>query len=311
MKIQHRAKICLIVSASLMVLALILSVCGLGINRGIDFAGGLSIKYEMGSAFEVSDVETALKNAGIKEFQIAKAGSAQSELQLRIKAIDSETGVEEFRGALETELSAKYPDMKTNEATVSYVGGVASGTLLKNAIWSVVAAALAMLIYIALRFDFNMGLAAVLGLLHDVLIMLSFMVFARSFLQMNSTFIAAMLTIVGYSINNTIIIFDRIRENHRKTVYANMPRQDIVTLSVKESLGRTINTTLTTVCTILTLYILGVDSIKEFALPIIIGILAGAYSANLINGYIWAALTDLRKELAAKKKAAKPAKETK
>ena len=77
------------------------------------------------------------------------------------------------------------------------------------------------------------------------------------------------------------------------------------------SLGRTINTTLTTVCTILTLYILGVDSIKEFALPIIIGILAGAYSANLINGYIWAALTDMRKELAAKKKAEKPAKETK
>jgi preprotein translocase subunit SecF len=121
------------------------------------------------------------------------------------------------------------------------------------------------------------------------------MVFARSFVQMNSTFVAAMLTIVGYSINNTIIIFDRIRENDRKTIYATMPREDVVTMSVKESLGRTINTTLTTLCTILTLYLLGVDSIKEFALPIIVGILAGAYSANLINGYIWAALTDARK----------------
>ena len=308
MKLQKRARTCLCVSVGLMVLALILSLFGLGINRGIDFEGGLSIVYQMGSAFEISDVETALRNAGITESQIAKAGAGQTELQIRIKAIDSESGVEDLRKSLESELSAKYPEMKTNEATVSYVGGVASGTLLRNAIWSVVAAAAAMLIYIALRFDLNMGVAAVLGILHDVLIMLSFMVFARSFLQMNSTFIAAMLTIVGYSINTTIIIFDRIRENHRKAVYAALPRAEIVTISVKESLGRTINTTLTTLVTILCLYILGVSSIKEFALPIIVGIIAGVYSANLINGYIWAALTEWRNERAAKAKAAKIAK---
>ncbi len=301
MKLQKRARICLTISLGLMALALILTVCGLGINMGIDFAGGLSIKYEMGAEFAVSDVETALKNAGINEYQIAAAGSAKSELQLRIKAIDDEEGVETLRASLESELSQKYPDMKVNDATVSYVGGVASGTLLQNAIWSVLAAALCMLIYIAFRFDFNMGLAAVLGLLHDVLIMLSFMVFARSFVQMNSTFVAAMLTIVGYSINNTIIIFDRIRENIRKPALSAMPRVEVVEMSVKECLGRTINTTLTTLVTILTLYILGVDSIKEFALPIIVGILAGAYSANLINGYIWAALPDLRKAHAGKK----------
>jgi len=138
-----------------------------------------------------------------------------------------------------------------------------------------------------------------------VLIMLSFMVFARSFVQMNSTFIAAMLTIVGYSINNTIIIFDRIRENHRKIVYANLPREEVVTISVKESLGRTLNTTLTTLVTILALYIIGVASIKEFALPIIVGIIAGVYSANLINGYVWAALTELRHGKAKKATAAK------
>ena len=307
MKMQKRARICLCVSVCLMVIALLLSIFGLGINRGIDFEGGLSIVYQMGSAFENSDVETALNNAGIKEYQIAKAGSSQQELQIRIKAIDSETGVEELRKSLEAELSQKYPTMKTNEATVSYVGGVASGTLLRNAIWSVLAAAAAMLIYIALRFDLNMGVAAVVGIVHDVLIMLSFMVFARSFIQMNSTFIAAMLTIVGYSINNTIIIFDRIRENHRKAVYASLPREEIVTISVKESLGRTINTTLTTLVTILSLYILGVASIKEFALPIIVGIIAGVYSANLINGYIWAALTEWRKEHAAKAKQTKTA----
>ena len=291
MKLQDRAKKCLCVSLALIVLAGVLSLFGLGINQGIDFAGGLSIAYKMGTAFDNADVETALKNAGISEFQIAKAGAGQSELQIRVKALEGETAVHELRAKLEEELSAKYPEM--------------SGTLLRNAVLSVLAAAAAMLIYIALRFDFNMGVAAVFGIVHDVLIMLAFMVFLRSFLQMNSTFIAAMLTIVGYSINNTIIIFDRIRENHRKAVYASLPRQEVVSISVKESLGRTINTTLTTVVTILCLYILGVASIKEFALPIIIGILAGVYSANLINGYIWAALTELRTARAAQKKAAK------
>ena len=87
---------------------------------------------------------------------------------------------------------------------------------MQNAIWSVVLASILMLVYIAIRFDFASGVAAVIGLLHDVLIMLSFMVILRSFVQMNSSFIAAMLTIVGYSINNTIVIFDRIRENKRK-----------------------------------------------------------------------------------------------
>ena len=155
-------------------------------------------------------------------------------------------------------------------------------------------AALCMLIYIAIRFDFNSGAAAVLGLVHDVLIMLSFMVILRSFVQMNSSFIAAMLTIVGYSINNTIIIFDRIRENARK-MPSSTPRVDVVNRSIKECLGRTINTTLTTLVTIVCLYIFGVSSIREFALPIIVGILSGVYSANMINGYVWAFLEEKKR----------------
>ena len=133
-------------------------------------------------------------------------------------------------------------------------------------------------------------MAAVIGLLHDVLMMLAFMVILRNFVQMNSSFIAAMLTIVGYSINNTIVIFDRIRENARKA--PSEKKENVVNKSVKECLGRTINTTLTTLVTIVALYVLGVASIKEFALPIIIGILSGAYSANMINGYVWAFLEE-------------------
>ena len=120
------------------------------------------------------------------------------------------------------------------------------------------------------------------------------LVLLRPVVQMNSSFIAAMLTIVGYSINNTIVIFDRIREN-AKRLSPDMPRVDVVNRSVQECLGRTINTTLTTLITIVLLYILGVDSIREFALPIIVGLLSGVYSANMINGYVWAFLEEKRK----------------
>ena len=131
--------------------------------------------------------------------------------------------------------------------------------------------------------------------------MLAFMVLLRGIIRVDSTFIAALLTIVGYSINNTIIIFDRIRENSHKAGVRSLPREEIVNKSVTESLPRTLNTTITTLLTIVTLYVLGVDSIRQFALPLIIGILAGTYSANLINGYVWAALMDWR--AASKRKA--------
>ena len=148
--------------------------------------------------------------------------------------------------------------------------GTAGKTLLSNAIYSVLLASVLMLAYIAFRFDLNSGIAAVAGLIHDVLMMLAFMVLLRNVVQMNSSFIAAMLTIVGYSINNTIVIFDRIRENTKRPGYTQKPRMEIVELSVSSTLSRTINTTVTTMITLVALYIFGVESIREFAFPLII-----------------------------------------
>lgn len=157
--------------------------------------------------------------------------------------------------------------MDTDNATASYVGPVAGATLVRNAVFSVLIAAALMLIYIAFRFDLFSGIAAVVGLLHDVLIMISFMVILRSVIQMNSSFIAAMLTIVGYSINNTIVIFDRIRENNKKPALAgSAPFRDRGTEREGEPWPYH-HTTLTTLVTIVTLYILGVASIREFSLP--------------------------------------------
>lgn len=298
MTVKNYSKQCLMISAGIMVLALLLSLFGMGINVGIDFSGGMSMQYTMGEAVTQSDVEGVLNGMGLKDYAVSVQGSSRDSINIRIKAID-EDGVQGVQASITEALQTKYPNAAIY-GDVNYVGPVAGATLLRNAFFSVLIAALCMLIYIAIRFDFNSGAAAVLGLVHDVLIMLSFMVILRSFVQMNSSFIAAMLTIVGYSINNTIIIFDRIRENARK-MPSSTPRVDVVNRSIKECLGRTINTTLTTLVTIVCLYIFGVSSIREFALPIIVGIISGVYSANMINGYVWAFLEEKKRA----KKAAK------
>ena len=298
MTIKNYSKQCLMISAGIMVLALLLSLFGMGINVGIDFSGGMSMQYTMGEAVTQSDIEGVLNGIGLKDYAVSVQGTGKDSINIRIKAID-EDGVQGVQASITEALQAKYPNAAIY-GDVNYVGPVAGATLLRNAFLSVLIAALCMLIYIAIRFDFNSGAAAVLGLVHDVLIMLSFMVILRSFVQMNSSFIAAMLTIVGYSINNTIIIFDRIRENARK-MPSSTPRVDVVNRSIKECLGRTINTTLTTLVTIVCLYIFGVSSIREFALPIIVGIISGVYSANMIDGYVWAFLEEKKRA----KKAAK------
>lgn len=299
MTVKNYSKQCLMISAGIMVLALLLSLFGMGINVGIDFSGGMSMQYTMGEAVTQSDIEGVLNGGiGLKDYAVSVQGSNRDSINIRIKAID-EDGVQGIQASITEALQTKYPNAAIY-GDVNYVGPVAGATLLRNAFFSVLIAALCMLIYIAIRFDFNSGAAAVLGLVHDVLIMLSFMVILRSFVQMNSSFIAAMLTIVGYSINNTIIIFDRIRENARK-MPTSTPRVDVVNRSIKECLGRTINTTLTTLVTIVCLYIFGVSSIREFALPIIVGIISGVYSANMINGYVWAFLEEKKRA----KKAAK------
>ena len=300
MEIKNRSRICLIVSGAIILVALLLTVFGHGINLGIDFAGGLSMQYDMKASVASADVSAVLDGMGITSSTVTVQGRDNNEAVIRIKDV-SKDDIQKVQAEFEENIKKTYPDA-VSVGDVNYVGPVAGATLVKNAIISVLLAAALMLIYIAIRFDLNSGLAAVFGLVHDVLIMLSFMVIFRSIIQMNSSFIAAALTIVGYSINNTIVIFDRIRENAKKMPTA--AREEVANISVKESLGRTICTTITTLITIVALCILGVASIREFALPIIVGILSGVYSANMINPYVWATLEEKRR---ARKAAAKKA----
>ena len=277
-------RIYLMISAAIIAVALIMSVFGFGMNLGIDFTGGSLLKYEMGADFDVKVVETALKDAGITESQIAKAGENMTELQIRTK--DLGENADDLRVAFEEKLAETYP--AATFVTIDTVGAVAGKDLIANAISSCLIVFVCLLIYIAIRFDLNSGLAALVALAHDVLIMISFMVFARGIFQVNSPFIAAALTIIGYSINNTIVVFDRIRENNRLLDYKEGSRKNVVEASVRQTLSRTINTTITTLVTLVALYILGVDSIREFTFPLIIGMLAGVYSSVMLSGQIWA-----------------------
>ena len=284
MKFSKFFKPAMLTSVAIILLAVVLSLFGRGMNLGLDFAGGLSMPYDLGESAAQPDVAAVLG----AEYSVSIQGAGKNEALVRIKSVGSED-VQDVQNAVTAKLQAAYPNA-IPMGDVSYVGPVAGATLIKNAITSVAIATVLMLIYIAVRFDFHSGLAAVLALIHDVAVMLAFMVILRDFIELNSSFIAAALTIVGYSINDTIVIFDRIRANVKDK--PELPRVALVDLSINESLGRTIMTSITTLVTILALYILGVTAIKEFALPIIVGVLAGTYSSNLISGYIWAWLEE-------------------
>ena len=295
---KNRMKPCLCISLAIMAIALVMTLVGYGMNLGIDFTGGTLMTYEMGGQFETADVDAALKACGVADAQIAKTGDNATEVQIRIS--DKEN-TDELRSAFEEEIAKTYPSVAYVDIT--RVGAVAGRDLINNAVKSVTFAAILMLLYIAVRFDFYSGLAAVIGLVHDVAIMLSFMVLLRGVIRVDSTFIAALLTIVGYSINNTIIIFDRIRETAKKPGYTQKPRMEIVEDSVANTLSRTINTSLTTLITLVALYVFGVDSIREFAFPLIVGMLAGTYSSVLLSGQVWAMWMEKHNARKASKKA--------
>ena len=237
--------------------------------------------------------EEAAEEEPAEEEAVEETGT---DLRVLVKIDDESSRV---RAVLEQQMAVKYPNFAF--VSVDHVSAVAGRDLLNNAVYALLIAFACMLIYIAIRFDVFSGLAALFGLAHDVLVMCAFMVFFRWAYQVNSSFIAAVLTIVGYSINNTIIVFDRIRETSKKPGWSQRSKREIVEVSVSNTLSRTINTSLTTLITLVTLYIFGVESIREFAFPLIVGMLAGTYSSVLLSGQVWAMWMDKRGAAKAKK----------
>ncbi len=309
MKFTKNFKFTVLVPAVIIVAGIIVGlICG-GMNLGIDFTGGTLMTIDMGENFDSAKVASVFVDQGFSAQDVTVTVSGEGEdAQALVRFPDTEDAEKEntIRANVEDELQAVYANATV--ASIERVGAVAGKELVWNAVSSVLIACVLMLIYIWFRFELHFGITAVCALALDVAVMMSMVTILR--IQVNSSFIAAVLTIVGYAINDTIVIFDRIRENRKKYTRKDMPSSGLADLSVKETLPRTINTTITTLLTIVTLYILGVTSIKEFALPIIVGLLAGNFTSIFIAPSLWGLWqdkTDAAKAAAQKGKKAKKA----
>jgi len=287
----NKTKYFVILSCTIILAGLIVGIILGGLNLGIDFTGGSILTIDVGENFDTQVVTDALKTNGIdpSTTQINKSGD--TEAVVRLQALPSDVDAADFRENLLTTIKETYPNATSGE--IENVGGVTSGEIVTNAFLSVVIASVLMLLYIWIRFQLFSGIAAVIALIHDVLIMTAVMCMAR--IPINSSYIAACLTIVGYSINDTIVVFDRIRENNKKISIKTMSQMEIADLSTRETIPRTINTSATTLITILAVYIFGVESIKEFALPIIVGLISGTYSSIFIASPIWMGLMEWKR----------------
>ena len=293
LNITGRKKIYVTISVVLMIISII-SLIFQGFNLNTDFAGGIAVTYTINSDFEVADVEAVCSEAlGANQKASSVQKSEGNDVIIKF-GYDNSLKTDEERTAFANEritaiteaFTAEYGEVELiNRDVVSPSTGQ---DLARSAVWMSVLAAIAILVYISFRFEFFSGAIAVLALAHDILILCG--IYSVLQIAIDTNFIAALLTVLGYSINNTIVVFDRIRENTRhakKQTYS-----EIANTSINQTLGRSINTTVTTLITIVTVYIMGVTSIKDFTLPIIIGIIIGTYSSIFVAGPVLAAWKD-------------------
>ena len=258
---------------------------GKALNYSLEFMGGTSTNVTFNEDYSIEEIDEKVKPVvqevtGDANIQATKvSGSNQVIIKTRELSLDERT-------ELSQKLNEKF-GVDESTITAESISSTVSNEMRQDAIVAVIIAAICMLIYIWLRFkDIRFGASAVLALLHDVLIVLAFYAIAR--ISVGNTFIACMLTIIGYSINASIVIFDRIRENLSSSKkHSDEALKEIVNRSITQTLTRSIYTSLTTFITIAALFILGVPSIREFAAPLIVGIVAGAFSSVCISGPLW------------------------
>ncbi len=273
--IIEKRKIILAIPCVILLVGIVCFAVFGGFNSDIDFTGGTAMEIELGVNFDETAIRKTFSSVKGVEVSSVQSSGAQKAI-VKTKELSQEKLVE-----LKSAVTRDFPS-----STITSVDSV-SATMGQDMWWSaaksILIAVILMLVYISIRFDLFSGLSAVIALSHDVLMMLS--VYAIFQLPINSTFIAAVLTILGYSINATIVVFDRVRENSkliRKEAFAS-----VVNKSIWQTMMRSINTSVTTLLTLICLYILGVTSIKQFAFPLIVGVVCGTFSSVFIAGQFW------------------------
>ena len=253
-------------------------------NFSLDFVGGTATTVDFGEDMTLADLDSKVKPVvteatGTTDIQFQKiTGSTQVVIKTSELDLDK-------RNALDSALAENFSGVDEGAITAENISSTISGEMRSNAILAVVISVICMLFYIFVRFrDFRFASSAVLALVHDICVVIAYYVWFRA--SVGSTFIAVMLTILGYSINATIVIFDRIREN-LPMMKGESSLAEIVNASITQTLTRSLYSNLTTFITIFVLYLFGVPSIREFALPIMIGLAAGCFSSVFVTGPLW------------------------
>lgn len=253
-------------------------------NFDIDFVGGTTMQYELHT--DVTSDVTARVEQIVKEVSgqdassVTRAGDGGTQIVIKSLELDSET-----RDAIFDAVAEEYGLQNTDCLKSDYVSASVGSDLRSKAIKASVIAVLLILVYITIRFEFRSGIAAIIALIHDLLAMLSMYIIFR--IPFNMNFIAAALTIFGYSINATIVVFDRIRENMRLNASGKLAFSEVVDKSIRQTMSRSLNTTITTLVVMVLLLVLGVSSIRNFAAPICVGVVCGCFSSVCISGPVW------------------------
>lgn len=276
LKIIEKSKIWISISLVIIVIGLGFT-CFRGLNFGIDFKGGTQLSIQLNDDISKEQADEVVKEV----VQNANTNlSNKNEYEIKATELDSEQ-VSKIMDSFKEKYSLEESALISQDE----IGASIGKELTENSLMALLAAFIVMLIYVAVRFEFKFGIAALTALFHDILITLS--VYAIFNIPVNTPFIAAILTVVGYSMNDTIVVFDRIRENTKKLRRADSA--EVANVSINETIKRSIYTSLSTLITIIAINIL-VPSVREFTIPLMVGILSGTYSSIFIASPVWVML---------------------
>lgn len=276
------------ITSGLSIVAVIASVVMflmMGLNYGIDFRGGTTFRTTAENPVVVGDYRDAIAPLGLGDVSITEVFDPtrpdQNVTQIRVEAQDGDEAITaEASAAVLSALQQVDPTL--NFVSVESVGPKVSGELVQTAVLAVVLAIGAVLVYIWLRFEWQFSVGAVVALIHDVLITIG--IFSVFQIRFDLAIIAALLTIVGYSLNDTVVVFDRVRENLRK--YKKRDLKEVLNLSINETLSRTMMTSVTTLLALISLIVLGGDVIRGFVFAMILGVVVGTYSSVFVASAI-------------------------
>ena len=274
---QGKRRIAFIISAALILVGLISLIYHGGPKYSIDFLGGLSIRYQFEKPVTESEIRDALAavDLGAAEVKTIKEMGGHADILIRVKQDETRSGTQEI---VSHTLSENFPDNPFEVRAVDRVGPRIGAELRTDAMLAVLVTLGLVLIYLWWRFEFRFGVGAIAALFHDVVITLG--IFSLLNLEISLAIVGAFMTIVGYSLNDTIVVFDRIRENLKK--HSAKSLEEVINLSINETLSRTVITSGTTFVVVLVLYLFGGQVIHDFALALLIGVIIGTYSSMYI-----------------------------